>query len=251
MRQISILNFKGGTGKTSLVTNLAYALTQQNKRVLLVDCDLQANASSLLPEVWDPTLTHVLKGEAAFQNAIQVARDNLDILPADSELNTAANHIVATGMRSYGILRNAARNLQGYDFLLFDHSPNYTAITEAALLASSEMLIPCELAPYAVSGLINMITKLTETLGALDHEVDITGIVPFKLDHRYSMTEIYLASLQKRFGELIIHAVRTDSTIARAQSLSQAVFEYDQKSKAAEDFTTLAQLLLAGEKVVS
>ena len=82
MRQISILNFKGGTGKTSLVTNLAYALTQQNKRVLLVDCDLQANASSLLPEQRDPTLTHVLKGEASFSDAIQSARDNLDILPA-------------------------------------------------------------------------------------------------------------------------------------------------------------------------
>src|SRR5215469_11402054 len=98
MRQISILNFKGGTGKTSLVTNLAYALTQQKQRVLIVDCDLQANASSLLPEVWDPTLTHVLKGDAMFQNAIQEAREDLDILPADNKLNTAANHIVATGI---------------------------------------------------------------------------------------------------------------------------------------------------------
>jgi len=231
------------------VTNLAYALTQQGQRVLLVDCDLQANASSLLPEKRDPTLTHVLKGEASFPDAIQSARDNLDILPADNRLNTAANHIVATGIQAYNTLRRATRNLEGYDFLLFDHSPNYTSITETALLASSEMLIPCELAPYAVSGLINMITKLTETLGDLDHEVDITGIVPFKLDHRYSMTEIYLASLQKRFSELIIHPVRTDSTIARAQSLSQVVFEYDSKSRAAEDFTALAQLLLTGEKV--
>lgn len=251
MRQISILNFKGGTGKTSLVTNLAYALTQQKQRVLVVDCDLQANASSLLPEQREPTLTHVLKGNASFTDAIQTAREGLDILPADNKLNTAANHIVATGIQAYNTLRRATRNLEGYDFLLFDHSPNYTAITETALLASSEMLIPCELAPYAVSGLINMITKLTETLGDLDHEVDITGIVPFKLDQRYSMTGIYLSSLQKRFGELIIHPVRTDSTIARAQSLNQSVFEYDPKSKAVEDFTTLAQLLLSRDKVVS
>jgi chromosome partitioning protein len=248
VRQISILNFKGGTGKTSLVTNLAYALAQQKKRVLLVDCDLQANASSLLPEKRDPTLTHVLKGDASFTDAIQTARENLDILPADSELNTAANHIIATGMRAYGTLRSAARNLNGYDFLLFDHSPNYTAITEAALLASNEMLIPCELAPYAVSGLINMITKLTETLGDLDHEVDITGIIPFKLDQRYSMTGKYLTSLQKRFNELVIRPVRTDSTIARAQSLGQTVFEYDGKSKAVEDFTALAQIITRKER---
>lgn len=251
MRQISILNFKGGTGKTSLVTNLAHALAQQKQRVLVVDCDLQANASSLLPEQREPTLTQVLKGDASFTDAIQVAREGLAILPADNKLNTAANHIVATGIQAYNTLRRAVRNLEGYDFLLFDHSPNYTAITETALLASNEMLIPCELAPYAVSGLINMITKLTETLGDLDHEVDITGIVPFKLDHRYSMTEIYLSSLQKRFGELIIRPVRTDSTIARAQSLNQSVFEYDPKSKAVEDFTALAQRLLSREKVVS
>jgi chromosome partitioning protein len=249
MRQLSILNFKGGTGKTSLVTNLAYALTQQKQRVLLIDCDLQANASSLLTEQREPTLTHVLKGEASFTDAIQTAREGLDILPADNRLNTAANHIVATGIQAYNTLRRAIRNLEGYDFLLFDHSPNYTAITETALLASNEMLIPCELAPYAVSGLINMITKLTDTLEDLDHEVDITGIVPFKLDHRYSMTEIYLSSLQKRFGDLIIQPIRTDSTIARAQSLNQSVFEYDPKSKAARDFTVLAQLLVSGKAV--
>ena len=169
-------------------------------------------------------------------------------MPTKKLQPTRQNELV---FQAYNTLRRAARSLQGYDFLLFDHSPNYTSITETALLASSEMLIPCELAPYAVSGLINMITKLTETLGDLDHEVDITGIVPFKLDQRYSMTEIYLASLQKQFDNLIIHPVRTDSTIARAQSLNQTVFEYDPKSKAAEDFSMLAQMLLAGEKVVS
>lgn len=247
MRRISILNFKGGTGKTSLATNLSYALTMQGKRVLLIDCDLQGNASSILPERRTPTLTNVIKGEALFVDAIQQARENLDVLPSDQNLHTAANHIMATGMRAYTTLRNATRTLDTYDFLFFDHSPSYSPITEAALLASDEMLIPCELAPYAIQGLLDMITKLGETLSGLDHEVIMTGIVPFKLDQRYSMTAQYLTSLKKRFGERVIHPVRTDATVSRAQSMKQTVFEYDSKSKVAGDFIELATLLTTGE----
>lgn len=251
MRKISILNFKGGTGKTSLSTNLAYALTMQGYRVLLIDCDLQANASTLLPgpERHPPTLTNVLKHEAPFLDAIRPARDQLYLIPSDSELNTAANYILANGMRAYTTLRTAVRKLTDYDFLLFDHSPSYGPITEAALLASDEMLIPCELAPYAVQGLLDMINKLTETLSGLDHEVAIAGIVPFKLDLRYAMTAQYLASLKNRFGSLIIHPVRTDATVARAQSLNQTVFEYDPRCKVAEDFESLAQILIEAAEV--
>jgi len=245
MKRISILNFKGGTGKTSLSTNLAYALSTRGARVLLVDCDLQANASSLLPtRDGGPTLTHVLKGQAIFTDAIREARPNLYILPADSELNTAGNHILATGARAYYILRNAIKNLHGYDFVIFDHSPSYGPVTETALLASGEMLIPCELAPYAVQGLIAMIEKLTETLGGLDHEISMIGIVPFKLDQRYTMTGQYLASLKKRFGDFVVRPVRTDATVSRAQSVGKTVFEYDQHCKSAEDFAELALLLL-------
>ena len=246
MRRISILNFKGGVGKTSLSTNLAYALMLQGKRVLLVDCDIQANASTLLLERNIPTLTNVLKGESPLIKAIQSAREGLDIVPSDRELNTAANYILASGMRGYHVLRNATRNLAGYDFLLYDHSPSYGPITETALLASDEMLIPCELSPFSVQGLVDMIGKLTETLGGLDHEVGITGIIPFKRDQRYSMTAMYISSLQKRFGGLVIHSVRTDATVARAQSLGQTVYEYDPTSKVCEDFTEIARLLVDG-----
>ncbi len=244
MRKISVLNFKGGVGKTSLATNLSYALAMRGARVLLVDCDLQANASSILPEKREPTLTQVLKGEAAFSAAIQPARERLDVVPSDKNLNEAANHILAVGMGGYNTLRRAVKNLAGYDFVFFDHSPSYSPVTETGLLASDEMLIPCELAPFAVQGLINMIDKLSETLSGLDHELSMIGIVPFKLDKRYAITERYHTSLQKRFGERVIHPVRTDSTISRAQSLGQTVFEYDSKSNAAEDFTVLAELLL-------
>jgi chromosome partitioning protein len=245
LRRISILNFKGGAGKTTLATNLAHALAIKGQRVLLVDCDRQRNSSSLLEEQREPNLTQVLKGQASFTDAIQQARENLYVIPSGKDLNTANDYIVATGLRAYNTLKNATKNLQNFDFVIYDHSPSYSRITEVVLLASDEMLIPVPLEPYAFDGLLDMIETLGETLTALDHEVDIAGIVPFELDERYKMTGIYLKSLHKNFAGQVINSVRTDTDVKRAQSNQQTIFEYAPKNKgAAQDFRDIADLLL-------
>jgi cellulose biosynthesis protein BcsQ len=99
-------------------------------KVLLIDCDIQANASNLIPQKdrMPKTLTHVLRGEATFEETIQKARENLYLIAADSNLDKAANHIVISGIKGYKLLRNATKNLTGFDFVIFDHSQFYTAI---------------------------------------------------------------------------------------------------------------------------
>jgi chromosome partitioning protein len=83
MKRISILNFKGGVGKTSISTNAAHKLAMMGYKVLLIDCDIQHNASNLIPQKdrKTKTLTHVIKGEATFEDAIQKARENLGCVP--------------------------------------------------------------------------------------------------------------------------------------------------------------------------
>jgi len=240
MRTISILNFKGGVGKSSLTMNLGHALALHGIRVLLIDCDLQGNTSTLLPENQEPTLTQILRGQAPLRTAIKPARDKLDVIPSDIHLHKAAHHIVSEGRRAYYLLRKTLREVQEYDVVLFDHSPNYNAVTEAALLASEEMLIPCELAPFAVEGLLHMFEKLEDTL--VDHTLSMRGIVPFKLDRRQRMHTEYLKDLKESFREKLLPPVRTDTTISRAQSFHQTVFEYNPQSKAAEDFRVLASI---------
>src|SRR3954467_7905699 len=128
MKRISILNFKGGVGKTSISTNAAHKLAMMGYKVLLIDCDIQHNASNLIPQKdrKTKTLTHVIKGEVTFEEAIQKARENLYLIAADRNLDKAQNHIVITGIKGYKLLRNATKSLTGYDYVIFDHSPFYT-----------------------------------------------------------------------------------------------------------------------------
>lgn len=249
MRIISILNFKGGTGKSSLAENLSYALAQQGCYVLLIDADRQHNASTTLlagAEI-HATLTHVLKGESILP--LYQARANLYVVPSDTDLDTASAHLLSR-RAAYYTLRKQLAQLTSFDYIFFDHAGAYTPVMEACLLASHEMLIPCELESYAVQGLFSMFAKLKETL--IDHELANRGIIPYNVDLRYTMHRQYLQELRAEFNGLITAPVRTDAFVPKAQSVHLTVLEYEQeygvKSRAAEDFRTLAADLI--EEVV-
>ena len=253
MRVISLLNFKGGIGKSTLAVNLSHALSLKGKRVLIVDLCMQGNASvgTLLGGVSTPTATNVLKGEVKLQDAIKEVRKNLSVVPSDYELNTAATYITSR-RQAYYTLRNALKECEEqYDYVFFDHSPSYDAVTEAGLLASKEMLIPCELMPYSVQGLFIIFKKLEETL--VDHELINSGIVPMNVDMRYGMTTQYLQEMKEQFGDLIIQMVRTDAMLPKSQSVQQTIFEYEKESKersrSARDFEQLATYLTERERI--
>lgn len=246
MRAISIINFKGGVGKTSLAENLSHSLALLGKDVLVIDADRQANASTtLLRGRSSPTLTTVLKGAIPLQEAVHQAKDHLWVVPSDSSLDTASPFILASPAMYY-VLRKALAKLSGFDFIFIDHAGAYTPVMAACLLASDSMLIPCELEPYAVQGLIGMFNKLQDTL--VDHELHNAGIIPYNVDLRYSMARQYLRELREAFGTLITAPVRTDAMVPKAQSLQMTIFEYEQeqrvRSKAAEDYRTLAEDLM-------
>lgn len=249
MRAISLLNFKGGVGKTTVAVNLADYLSRNGKLVVLIDCDRQRNATSILPEVTGPTLREVLMGQVPLLDAIQGARPNLYVVPASPNLEEAAKHITTSGPRTLKLLRTAVQALPGVDFVLFDHAPSYSSITDAALLASEEVLIPVEMETFAMEGLLDMIDKLGETMGELEHQVQITGIIPTKINYSKLMTHAYLTSLQSTFAEKVMPPIRTDAQISKSQSKHQTIYEYDPHCRGADDFRELAALLL-DEKVV-
>ena len=243
----SVLNFKGGTGKSSLTENLADALRRAKKRILVVDADRQSNSGTTLlaGSAAPPTLTQVLKSEAPLVDAIKEARENLYVVPSDGDLDTASSYIISH-RAAYYTLRKALRQLENIDIVLIDQAGAYTPVMEATLLASDSMLIPCEMEPYATQGLFGMLRKLGETL--VDHTLSNGGIIPYNVDLRYGMARQYLTELRQEFGDLVTAPIRTDAIVPKAQSVQMTVFEYEQtysvKSRAAEDFRTLAEDLI-------
>jgi chromosome partitioning protein len=242
----SIMNFKGGTGKSSIAENLSHALARMGKKVLVIDADRQVNSSStLLAGQATPTLTNVLKGETSLTSAIKQARENLYVVPSDGDLDTASPYILSH-RAAYYFLRKQLEQLTDFFIVLVDQAGAYTPVMEACLLASHAMLIPCELEPYATQGLFGMFKKLGETL--VDHELENRGIIPYNVDLRYGMAKQYLKELRQEFNGLVTTAIRTDAIVPKAQSVQMTVFEYEAeysvKSRAAEDFQTLAEDLL-------
>jgi chromosome partitioning protein len=254
MRVISILNFKGGTGKSSLAENLSHALALQGIRVLVLDADRQSNASTtLLAGRRNPTLTQFIQAQVQEQvlpleQIIYQARENLYVIPSDTDLDKASSFLNANPQMS-DLLKDALSELTNFDFVFIDHAGAYTPVMYAALLASTEMLVPCELEPYATQGLFSMFDKLKKALRK--HVIRNAGIIPYNVDLRYTMARQYLKELHETFGDLITAVVRTDSTVPRAQSLRKTVFEYDPKSRVAEDFRTLAEDLIAEAEEVT
>jgi chromosome partitioning protein len=140
--------------------------------------------------------------------------------------------------------------MEGVDFVFFDHAPSYSPVTDAALLASTEMLIPVQPETFSMLGLLDMIEKLQYRLGQLEHEVEITGIVPSNLDFTKLMTQVYLDSLRKEFGEKVTQYIHTDANISKAQSFYQTIYEYNPRSKAAQDYMAIADYLMRSEVLV-
>ncbi len=254
MRKISVNNFKGGVGKTSFVINVGHKLAMEGYNVLVVDCDLQANASTLLPAPAKETLLDVVRDTRTAAEVIQNARPNLDVLPSNGNLDKAAPYIISSGNDGYYILKSQMEELERanvYDFVLYDHSPSYSALTESVLLASDEMIIPCELGTFSIEGLIQMIEKLTGTLTKRGHTIAVSGIVPCKYNASIAMHETYLADLRSNFPEVLFPIVRQDSTIGKSQHFHKSVYEYDPRSKAAEDFTAIFKVLVGKEEAVN
>jgi chromosome partitioning protein len=249
---ICILNFKGGVGKTTTAIHLGYYFALKlGYRVLLIDCDFQANSSSgLLQEIEAPTLTHVLRGEEPLHKAIRPARENLFLVPADSDLDTAAKHIISSGMGGYTLLSRSLKALekgkQGeeyqYDIVIFDNA-SLNAVTESALYASDAMVIPVEMQFFSYEGLYVMIEKLNNVMENIGHELDILGIIPYNIDERMKMTRQYYQRMIKQFETEVTSAIRTDATVVYAQGKAQTVFEYDERCNAAKDFQVLGDEL--------
>lgn len=241
---ISVLNQKGGVGKTTTAINLGAYLAKMGKTVLLVDMDPQGNATSgmgLDKQRLDVTMYEVLFGEVGIQSAIlETHVVGMSILPTNAKL-AAAEVDLATEDRREFKLKEALSNL-AYDYIIIDNPPALGLLTINALVAAQEVLIPVQAEYYALEGLGQLLDVIQRVRGGLNPNLEIMGVVVTMFDSRTTLSEQVATELEKHFGDKVLEAVIPRNVrLAEAPSYGKPIMDHDKWSKGARAYKQLAK----------
>lgn len=251
MLTLSIAIQKGGSGKTTTAINLAAALQQMGKRVMLIDLDPQANLTQALGfvEEVEPNLYHLLHEEAAGQqanlNQVTLQAGKLKLIPASLELANAELELVSVYGREQ-MLHNIIRQSQPeVDFLIIDCPPSVGMLTINALAASQYVLMPLQAEFLPLKGVQSFLKAFGRIQRQINPQLKVLGLVLTKFDPRKKMTRQIEAQLVEQFGAKVFDTrIRSNISLAKAQEQGQDIFAYDQTSNGALDYLRLARELL-------
>ena len=243
MPTVGVINQKGGVGKTTTAVNLAAALAER-RRVLLVDLDPQANATSGLGvEDVEVSVYDVLVGRSSARGAVRRTRHGeLHVLPATSELAGAALELDA----STDDLQLLAKALIGvrpnYDFVIVDAPPSFGALTLNVLVASDQLIVPVQCEYYALEGIAGMMDTIERVRGSLNRDVSVLGLLLTMADQRTNLSQQVEANVRAHFGDLVFRAVIPRTVrLAEAPSHGLPIFAYAPASSGAAAYTALAE----------
>ncbi|MGL4611074.1 MAG: ParA family protein [Trueperaceae bacterium] len=240
---LGVINQKGGVGKTTTAINLAAALTLLNRRILLVDLDPQANASSGM-SIIDPAITvyDVLMGKASARQAtVESSLPNLKILPATSDLAGAALDLDATSDNMKLLSKALMAIRPNYDFIILDSPPSVGALTLNSLAAADKLVIPLQAEYYALEGIAKMVDTVERVKASLNPDLSILGILVTMYDNRTKLSKEVEDNVRKHFGDLVFKSVIPRNVrLAEAPSYGQSVFEFAAESQGAEAYKELA-----------
>ncbi len=214
-------NQKGGVGKTTSVINIAAALTQKGYKVLIIDLDSQANATSGLgqekPEIESTSYQLIVENSNVLEIVRQTAFENLSIVPSNMDLSGAELELVSQMRREYKLKDRISEVADKFDFIFLDCPPSLGLISINALTASDYLIIPLQCEYYALEGLSQLINTFQLVKKNLNSGLEIGGVLMTMADSRTNLTQQVIEEVKAYFKEKVFGAI-----IPRAVKLSEA-----------------------------
>ena len=244
MRKIAISLSKGGTGKTTTAINLAHGLALAGRRVLLVDCDTQGQASFFLGIQAEKGLSDILSGEATAQEAIVLARERLWLLAGGRDL---AKAVVGIAKRQGAIEKALSEGLaplkKSFDFIILDTAPGWDILSVNILFYAEEVLCPVSLEVAAIQSLGEFIERLAD-IRAYNARLRLQYVLPTFMDRRVRQAGELLAQLEGHFRERLCSPIRYNVRLSEATGHGKSIFEYAPRSVGAEDYHKLIERIV-------
>ena len=229
---IAIANQKGGVGKTTTAVNLSAAVGLLNKRVLIIDCDPQGNASSGLgfkEGSIDKELYNSLIEEVPLKDVIlKTESPNLDLVPSTVDLVGAEIELVGLEKREFQLKKIISQVADSYDYIFIDCLPSLGILTLNALTAANAVIIPIQCEVYSLEGLGKLKQTISLVKQALNPELEIEGVLLSMYDKRLRLANMLEAQIREILDDRIFDTViHRNSKIAEAPSMGKPVMLYD------------------------